>query len=62
MTELLLLELGLFGLAVFMSFNDKTCASYSRKIWLLSCAIVATMLAVPIYLILLAAAKILTTR
>lgn len=62
MTEFLLLELGLFGLVVFVSFNDKIFAEYSRKIWLLGCAIVATMLAVPLYLILLAAAKILTTR
>lgn len=60
MTELLILWLGCFGLVVFESFNDKAFAEYSRKIWLLGSAIVATMLAVPIYLILLAAAKILT--
>lgn len=60
MTEFLLLELGLIGLVVFASFNDKAFAVYSRKIWLIGCAIVATMLAVPLYLILLAAAKILT--
>ena len=60
MTELLLLWLGLFGLVVFASFSDKAFAVYSRKIWLLGSAIVATMLAVPLYLILLAAAKILT--
>ena len=60
MTEFLLLELGLFGLVIFESFNDKAFAEYSRKIWLLGSAIVATMLAVPLYLVLLAAAKILT--
>lgn len=60
MTEFLILELGLFGLVVFASFNDKAFAAYSRKIWLLGCSIVATMLAVPLYLILLVAAKILT--
>ncbi len=60
MTEFLILELGLFGLVVFASFKDKAFAIYSRKIWLLGCSVVATMLAVPIYLILLAAAKILT--
>lgn len=60
MTELLLLWLGCFGLVVFVSFNDKTFAEYSRKIWLLGSAIVGVMLAVPIYLILLAAAKILS--
>lgn len=60
MTEFLLLELGLFGLVVLASFNDKAFAVYSRKIWLLGSAIVAAMLAVPLYLILLVAAKILT--
>lgn len=60
MTELLLLWLGLFGLVVFASFSDKAFAVYSLKTRLLGSAIVAAMLAVPIYLILLAAAKILT--
>lgn len=60
MTEFLLLELGLFGLVVFESFNNKAFAMYSLKIRLLGSAIVAAMLAVPIYLILLTAAKILT--
>jgi len=59
MTEFLLLELGLFGLILFVSFGEDF-AAQSRKIWLVGSAIVATMLAVPLYLILLAAAKILT--
>lgn len=58
MTELLILWLGCFGLILFVSFG----MDFEKYgwVWLLGSAIVATMLAVPIYLILLAAAKILT--
>lgn len=58
MTELLILWLGCFGLILFASFG-KDFEKYGW-IWPLGSAIVGAMLAVPIYLILLAAAKILT--
>lgn len=59
MTELLLLWLGCFGLILFASFGEDFHKKY-WWLWPLGSAITGAMLAVPIYLILLAAAKILT--
>lgn len=59
MMAFLALWLGLFGLVLFESFG-KDFAKENLKIWLMGSAIVATMLAVPFFLVLLAAAKILT--
>lgn len=48
-----LLWLGLYGLVLFMSFDAPMCRK-SQKFWIFGSMIVATMLAIPVFMILLA--------
>ena len=51
--EAFLLWLGLYGLVLFMSFDAPMCKK-NQKFWVFGSMIVATMLAIPVLLILLA--------
>ena len=48
-----LLWLGLYGLVLFMSFDAPMCKK-DQRFWILGSMVVATMLAIPVLLILLA--------
>lgn len=48
-----LLWLGLYGLVLFMSFDAPMCRK-DQKFWIFGSMIVATMLAIPVFMILLA--------
>ncbi len=48
-----LLWLGLYGLVLFMSFDAPMCRK-DLKFWIFGSMIVATMLAIPVFMILLA--------
>ncbi len=48
-----LLWLGLYGLVLFMSFDAPMCRK-AQKFWIFGSMVVATMLAIPVFMILLA--------
>ncbi|MBR4548560.1 MAG: hypothetical protein IKO83_01415 [Oscillospiraceae bacterium] len=48
-----LLWLGLYGLVLFMSFDTPMCRR-DQRYWVFGSMVVATLLAIPVYMILLA--------